>query len=195
AARRTARIVATIVFDVTDEPEKCRIEREWAEPPSLSCNRLVTRMPPLLWPPRRGFLARLMPESGGGQFFDLLEQRAERTREAATLLAAMVCEGVDPEKQAELVKMAEHAGDEGTHAVIERLHQSFITPIEGRRLHRGVAARRLRARGNVDGADGPLRPSRQPGDDRSHLPALAAPLRGGVQPRTRNERRAGDDGH
>jgi len=76
-----------------------------------------------------------MPESGGGQFFDLFEQHAERTREAATLLTAMVCEGADPEKQAELVKMAEHAGDEITHAVIERLHQSFITPIDRGDIH------------------------------------------------------------
>jgi uncharacterized protein len=76
-----------------------------------------------------------MPESGGGQFFDLFEQHAERTREAATLLVAMVCEGADPEKQAELVKMAEHAGDEVTHAVIERLHQSFITPIDRGDIH------------------------------------------------------------
>jgi uncharacterized protein len=76
-----------------------------------------------------------MPESGGGQFFDLFEQHAERTREAAALLAAMVCEGADPEKQAELVKMAEHAGDEVTHAVIERLHQSFITPIDRGDIH------------------------------------------------------------
>ena len=85
--------------------------------------------------PRRGLLARLMPESGGGQFFDLFEQHAERTREAAALLAAMVCEGADPERQAELVKMAEHAGDEVTHAVIERLHQSFITPIDRGDIH------------------------------------------------------------
>ena len=85
--------------------------------------------------PRRGFLARLIPESGGAQFFDLFEQHAERTREAAALLAAMVCEGADPEKQAELVKMAEHAGDEVTHAVIERLHQSFITPIDRGDIH------------------------------------------------------------
>ena len=85
--------------------------------------------------PRRGFLSRLIPESGGAQFFDLFEQHAERTREAAALLAAMVCEGADPEKQAELVKMAEHAGDEVTHAVIERLHQSFITPIDRGDIH------------------------------------------------------------
>ena len=51
------------------------------------------------------------------------------------MLTAMVCEGADPAKQAELVKMAEHAGDEITHAVIERLHQTFITPIDRGDIH------------------------------------------------------------
>ena len=85
--------------------------------------------------PRQGLLARLLPASGGEQFFDLFEQHADRTREAAGLLRAMVREETDPEKQAELVKMAEHAGDEITHAVIERLHQTFITPIDRSDIH------------------------------------------------------------
>jgi len=85
--------------------------------------------------PRQGFLSRLLPASGGEQFLDLFEQHAEQTREAAALLAAMVRDQVDPEKQAELVKAAEHAGDEITHAVIERLHQTFITPIDRGDIH------------------------------------------------------------
>src|SRR5207237_1210890 len=44
--------------------------------------------------PRQGFLARLLPASGSEQFFDLPEQHADRTREAAALLAET------PEKQA-----------------------------------------------------------------------------------------------
>jgi len=84
---------------------------------------------------RKGFLARLLPASDSAQFFDLFEQHAERTREAAALLAAVVCDGADPEKHAELVKMVEHAGDEITHAVIERLHQTFITPIDRGDIH------------------------------------------------------------
>ena len=85
--------------------------------------------------PRQGLLSRLLPSSGGEQFFDLFEQHAERTREAATLLAEMVRDGADPERQAELVKHAEHAGDEITHTVIERLHQTFITPIDRGDIH------------------------------------------------------------
>jgi predicted phosphate transport protein (TIGR00153 family) len=83
---------------------------------------------------RPGFLSRLMPSSGGAQFFDLFEQHADRTREAASLLAAML-RGAEPARQAERVKKVEHEGDEITHAVIERLHQTFITPIDRGDIH------------------------------------------------------------
>jgi predicted phosphate transport protein (TIGR00153 family) len=84
---------------------------------------------------RPGFLSRLMPSSGGAQFFDLFEQHADRTREAASLLAAMLRGNVDGARQAERVKKVEHEGDEITHAVIERLHQTFITPIDRGDIH------------------------------------------------------------
>jgi hypothetical protein len=84
---------------------------------------------------RRGFLSRLLPDSRGGQFFDLFEQHAERTREAAALLAAMLRDGADPERHAARVKDVEHRGDEITHTVIERLHQTFITPMDRDDIH------------------------------------------------------------
>jgi hypothetical protein len=83
---------------------------------------------------RQGFLARFLPTSSE-VFFDLFEQHADRTREAAALLGAMIRDGVEPEKQAALVKAVEHAGDEITHTVIERLHQIFITPIDRADIH------------------------------------------------------------
>ncbi len=85
--------------------------------------------------PQKGFFARFLPASGGEQFFDLFEQHAARSREAAELLAAMLHEGVDPEQQAARVKAVEHQGDEITHTVIERLHQTFITPIDRGDIH------------------------------------------------------------
>ena len=84
---------------------------------------------------RRGFLSRLLPDGKGAQFFDLFEQHAERTREAAALLAATLRDGADPERQARLVKDVEHRGDEITHTVIERLHQTFITPMDRDDIH------------------------------------------------------------
>jgi predicted phosphate transport protein (TIGR00153 family) len=83
---------------------------------------------------RQSFIARLLPATGE-QFFDLFEQHAERTCEAAALLAGMLRDGADAQKQAVLVKAAEHGGDEITHAVIERLHQTFITPIDRADIH------------------------------------------------------------
>src|SRR5207253_3091135 len=80
--------------------------------------------------PRQGFLARLLPASGSEQFFDLLEQHADRTREAAALLAEMLEKQVDPAQQAERVKAVEHQGDE-----INRLEN------EGDQLLRRAVAR------------------------------------------------------
>ena len=85
--------------------------------------------------PRQGFLARLLPASGGGVFFELFEQHAERTREAAELLVGMFRDDAPAERQAERVKSVEHQGDEITHTVIERLHQTFITPIDRDEIH------------------------------------------------------------
>src|SRR5689334_6378585 len=89
--------------------------------------------------PRQGILARLLPASGSEQFFDLFERHADRTREAAALLAAMLGNGGDAEKQAARVKAVEHEGDEITHAVIERLHQTFITPLDRDDIHRLIS--------------------------------------------------------
>jgi hypothetical protein len=85
--------------------------------------------------PRRGFLSRLLPASGSGQFFDLFEQHAERMREAAVLLVEMVREGANAEQYAERVKHVEHLGDELTHTLMERLHQTFITPMDRDDIH------------------------------------------------------------
>jgi hypothetical protein len=84
-------------------------------------------------------LSKLLPESGSAQFFELFERHAERTREAAVSLAAMLRDGADPEKQAELIKGVEHQGDEITHMVIERLHQTFITPLDRDDIHRLIS--------------------------------------------------------
>src|SRR3989449_10412392 len=84
--------------------------------------------------PHKGFFARLLPASGG-EFFDLCAQHAARSREAATLLGKVLHDGVDPEEQAARVKAVEHQGDEIPHTVIERLHQTFITPIDRGDIH------------------------------------------------------------
>jgi hypothetical protein len=89
--------------------------------------------------PRQGFFARLLPASGGGQFFELFEQHAERTREACVLLVALLRPGANIEEHAKEIKRVEHLGDEITHTVIERLHQTFITPIDREDIHELVS--------------------------------------------------------
>ena len=84
---------------------------------------------------RGGLLGRLLPSTNAAEFFDLFEQHADRTREAATLLAAMLRAPKDAQWQAERVKEVEHQGDEITHTVIERLHQTFITPMDRDDIH------------------------------------------------------------
>jgi predicted phosphate transport protein (TIGR00153 family) len=88
---------------------------------------------------RRGFFSRFLPASGPGDFFDLFEQHAERTSEAARVLASMIREGGDSQRLAERVKEIEHKGDEITHTIIERLHQTFITPMDRDEIHQLIS--------------------------------------------------------
>jgi len=90
--------------------------------------------------PRRGALSWLLPGSNSEEFFDLFEQHAARTVEAAGLLEAMLRNWADAEQQAERVKRVEHEGDEITHTVIERLHQTFITPLDREDIHELISA-------------------------------------------------------
>ena len=65
-------------------------------------------------------------------FFDLLESAAANAYQAAQLFDREIRSG-DPARFAELrrqMKDLEHAGDDFTHEIIERLNQTFVTPIE-----------------------------------------------------------------
>ncbi len=65
-------------------------------------------------------------------FFDLLESAAMNLEQAAQLFDREIRSG-DPTRYAELrreMKVLEHKGDEVTHQIIDRLNQTFVTPIE-----------------------------------------------------------------
>lgn len=65
-------------------------------------------------------------------FFDLLEGAAANILDAAQLFDRELRSG-DPTRFAELrrqMKDLEHRGDELTHEIIDRLNQTFVTPIE-----------------------------------------------------------------
>ena len=79
-------------------------------------------------------LARLFPREGT-EFFDFFERHAEKTVEAARLLAAMLDDPKDAQAQAERINAIEHEGDQITHRVIGMLHQTFLTPIDRGDIH------------------------------------------------------------
>jgi len=83
-------------------------------------------------------LGFLFPREGN-EFFDLFEQHAAKTEEAARLLKAMLDNPAGPADQARQIKAVEHEGDQITHHTIEILHQTFITPIDRGDIHRLIS--------------------------------------------------------
>lgn len=79
--------------------------------------------------------ARLFPSEGKG-FFDLFEQHAQKTCEAARLLYEMLAKPGDVPTQARRIKELEHEGDTITHTAVETLHKTFVTPIDRGDIHR-----------------------------------------------------------
>ena len=71
---------------------------------------------------------RLLPHDAS--FFTLFEQQGKKTVEGCRAFLEMVENPTNLEARAERVKQIEHECDEITHAVVEGLHKTFITPID-----------------------------------------------------------------
>jgi predicted phosphate transport protein (TIGR00153 family) len=71
---------------------------------------------------------RLLPYDTS--FFSFFEQQGKKTVEGCRAFLEMVEAPTNLEMQAERVKQIEHECDEITHAVVESLHKTFITPID-----------------------------------------------------------------
>ena len=71
---------------------------------------------------------RLLPHDAS--FFAYFEQQGKKTVEGCRAFLDMVDNPTDLESRAERVKQIEHECDEITHAVVEGLHKTFITPID-----------------------------------------------------------------
>ena len=71
---------------------------------------------------------RLLPHDAS--FFEHFEQQGKKTVEGCRAFLDMVENPTDLESRAERVKQIEHECDEITHAVVEGLHKTFITPID-----------------------------------------------------------------
>ena len=71
---------------------------------------------------------RLLPNDRS--FFAQFEQQGDKTVEGCKAFLAMVESPADLESQAARISQIEHECDEITHAVVEALHRTFITPID-----------------------------------------------------------------
>jgi len=77
---------------------------------------------------------RLLPHDAS--FFAHFEHQGKKTVEGGRAFLEMIEAPANLETQAERVKQIEHECDEITHAVVEGLHKTFITPIDRNDIYR-----------------------------------------------------------
>jgi predicted phosphate transport protein (TIGR00153 family) len=68
-------------------------------------------------------------------FFDLFEKAADNAHECTQQLVEFLERFDDLQNRARKIKDLEHIGDELTHETIERLNQTFITPLDREDIH------------------------------------------------------------
>jgi len=69
------------------------------------------------------------------KFFDLFEEQAQNVLEGAKLLVELLNDYPDLKQKALKISSIEHNGDELTHAIVEKLNKTFITPIDREDIH------------------------------------------------------------
>jgi predicted phosphate transport protein (TIGR00153 family) len=77
---------------------------------------------------------RLLPHDAS--FFTLFESQGKKTVEGCKAFQGMIADPTGLEGKAERVKQIEHECDDITHAVVEALHKTFITPIDRNDIYR-----------------------------------------------------------
>jgi predicted phosphate transport protein (TIGR00153 family) len=83
-------------------------------------------------------MVRLVPKDT--KFFDLFAEMAQNIVEAAQLLKAILEDFQNVEARVQKLHDIEHKGDELTHSVLVKLHQTFITPFDREDIHALAAA-------------------------------------------------------
>ncbi len=63
-------------------------------------------------------------------FFDMFEEQAKYTVEAATLFKELVTKGNVGAEAVEEMRKLEHSGDQVAHKIIDRINRTFITPFD-----------------------------------------------------------------
>ncbi|MDB4981160.1 MAG: hypothetical protein JWM82_1912 [Myxococcales bacterium] len=77
---------------------------------------------------------RLLPHDAS--FFTHFEAQGKKTVEGCRALQEMITDPTGLEAKAERVKRIEHECDDITHAVVEALHKTFITPLDRNDIYR-----------------------------------------------------------
>ena len=73
-------------------------------------------------------LARFLPRDE--QFFDHFRDAAANAEQVAAVLAKVVANGVDLEREVHHLSDLEHRGDEITHRIFSALNSTFVTPLD-----------------------------------------------------------------
>jgi predicted phosphate transport protein (TIGR00153 family) len=73
-------------------------------------------------------LARFLPRDE--QFFDLFRDSAANAAETTAVLAKVVADGPERERNVRLLRDLEHRGDEITHRIFSALNSTFVTPLD-----------------------------------------------------------------
>jgi predicted phosphate transport protein (TIGR00153 family) len=68
-------------------------------------------------------------------FFDLFEEAAKNAHEGALALSDLLEDFRNVPEKVKKIKDIEHAGDKITHTTIEKLNQTFITPLDREDIH------------------------------------------------------------
>jgi len=80
---------------------------------------------------------RLMPREG--RFFEYFVELADNIVQASHELSALMGTLEDSEQRARNIETLEKRGDKITHATIELLHKTFITPIDREDIHQLIS--------------------------------------------------------
>ena len=75
-------------------------------------------------------LSNVLSSGGDRQFFDLFEEAGGNIQRAVGLLEELLAEYPERNELAREILICEQDGDRITHDIIQRLNQTFVTPIE-----------------------------------------------------------------
>lgn len=78
-------------------------------------------------------MVRLVPRDT--KFYDLFEEMAKNVVDGAKLLHAILSDFQNVEARVQQLHDIEHKGDDLTHSVLVKLHQTFITPFDREDIH------------------------------------------------------------